>query len=86
MLLVAAAITSSAKAQENSKEPIISGKAGFRTFWMATSYWKNFKDDFALGQAGFLQAQSRSLTGFFVGGGYTVFSNVWSSNLSGKDR
>lgn len=67
-----------------SKRPI-QGSIGLRSFWMSTSYWENFKDDYALGQSAYLQLKTKSYKGFSVVGRYTVFGNVWSTNLLERD-
>ena len=66
------------------KKPI-QGTLGFRTYWMSTSYWEDFKGDFALGQSAFLRLETKEYNGFSLEGRYTVFGNLWSSDLSAKD-
>jgi len=68
----------------NDKFPI-SGEIGLRSFWMSTSYWEDFKGDFALGQSAYLQMKTASYKGFSIVGRYTVFGNVWSSDLLARD-
>jgi hypothetical protein len=64
---------------------IITGEVGLRSFWMSSSYWEDFKGDFALGQSAYLQLQTKSYKGFSAMGRYTVFGNVWSSDLLARD-
>jgi hypothetical protein len=52
---------------------------------MSTSYWEDFKNDFGLGQSAYLQLRTKEFKGFSVVGRYTVFANVWSSDLLERD-
>ncbi|MCC5938672.1 MAG: hypothetical protein JJU34_15430 [Lunatimonas sp.] len=63
----------------------IKGTLGLRSYWMSTGYWEDFKSDFALGQSAFLRLTTRELHGFSLVGRYTVFGNLWSSDLSAPD-
>jgi hypothetical protein len=70
----------------NKKAKIpISGEIGLRSFWMSTSYWEDFKGDFALGQSAYIQMKTASYKGFSFEGRYTVFGNIWSSDLLARD-
>ncbi|EKB51129.1 hypothetical protein [Cecembia lonarensis] len=69
----------------NKAKPPISGEIGLRSFWMSTSYWEDFKGDFALGQSAYLQLKTQSYKGFSAIGRYTVFGNAWSSDLLARD-
>ncbi|UJP65227.1 hypothetical protein [Mongoliitalea daihaiensis] len=72
--------------RENAKLDIpIEGMVGLRNYWMSTSYWEDFKGDFALGQSAFLRVNTKSYKGFSVAARYTVFANLWSSNLLDRD-
>ncbi|MCH6200343.1 hypothetical protein MMU07_12195 [Aquiflexum sp. LQ15W] len=69
-----------------SKKPaLIQGTVGLRAFWMSTSYWEEFKDDHALGQSAFIQLKTKDYKGFSLLGRYTVFGNITSSDLTGRD-
>jgi len=69
-----------------SKKPsFIQGTVGLRSFWMSTSYWEDFKDDYALGQSAFIQLRTKDYKGFSLVGRYTVFGNLASSELTGRD-
>ncbi len=70
--------------RNKSKNPI-QGTIGIRSFWMSTSYWEDFKGDFALGQSAYLQLKTKEYKGFSVIGRYSVFGNVWSSDLLERD-
>jgi hypothetical protein len=63
----------------------IQGTIGLRSYWMSTSYWAEFKDDFALGQSAFLQLKTKDFKGFSLVGRYTIFANMASSDLTGRD-
>lgn len=67
-----------------SKRPI-QGVLGLRNYWMSTSYWEDFKGDFALGQSVFLRVHTNTYKGFSVAGRYTVFANLMSSDLLDRD-
>jgi len=71
--------------KENTSDSWIKGTVGLRTFWMSTNYWEDFKNDFALGQSAYLQLRTKEFKGFSVVGRYTVFGNVWSSDLLERD-
>ena len=64
---------------------LVQGVVGLRSFWMSTSYWEDFKDDYALGQSAFLQLKTREFHGFSLVGRYAVIGNSWSSDLTGRD-
>lgn len=70
--------------RNKSKSPI-QGTIGLRSFWMSTSYWEDFKGDFALGQSAYLQLKTKEYKGFSIVGRYTVFGNMWSSDLLARD-
>lgn len=69
---------------KKSKSPI-QGTIGLRSFWMSTSYWEDFKNDYALGQSAYLQLKTKKYKGFSIVGRYTVFGNLWSSDLLERD-
>jgi N6-adenosine-specific RNA methylase IME4 len=75
------------KAQEKTfqKNKWIKGEIGLRTFWMSTQYQSNFKEDYALGQSYFLSTQTKSIHGFSVSGKFSLYGNLWSSNLLERD-
>ncbi|GHB35405.1 hypothetical protein [Mongoliitalea lutea] len=74
-------------AQEESSRPAspIQGTLGLRNYWMSTSYWEDFKGDFALGQSAFIRLNTQSYKGFSLATRYTVFANLWSSDLLDRD-
>lgn len=69
----------------NKSENFIQGTIGLRSYWMSTSYWEDFKGDFALGQSAYIQLKTKDFKGFSIIGRYTVFGNLWSSDLSARD-
>ncbi|MFD2202042.1 hypothetical protein [Shivajiella indica] len=71
--------------KQRAADSLVKGKIGLRTFWMSTNYWEDFKNDFALGQSAYLQLRTKEFKGFSVVGRYTVFGNVWSSDLLERD-
>jgi hypothetical protein len=83
-LLFQATAQESDSLRNKSKNPI-QGTIGLRSYWMSTSYWEDFKNDFALGQSAFLQLKTKAYKGFSVVGRYSVFGNIWSSDLLGRD-
>jgi hypothetical protein len=75
---------------QNSKEDIIkknliNGEVGLRTFFMSTNYKADYKEDFALGQSAYLSLKTTQYKGLSVKSRYTLFANVWSSNLTERD-
>lgn len=70
--------------RSKTKNPV-QGTLGFRSYWMSTSYWEDFKGDFALGQSAFLRLNTNEYKGFSLQGRYAVFGNVWSSDLTAKE-
>ena len=70
--------------RSKTKNPV-QGTLGFRSYWMSTSYWEDFKGDFALGQSAFLRLNTKEYKGFSLQGRYAVFGNVWSSDLTAKE-
>jgi hypothetical protein len=86
--LVLVSMSGQAQEQDSShaKTPsLIQGTVGLRSFWMSTSYWEDFKNDYALGQSAFLQLKTKEYKGFSIVGRYTVFGNLLSSDLTGRD-
>jgi hypothetical protein len=86
-LLFSGWVAYSQTSEDNVKEkaPFLEGSIGLRTFWMSTTHQDDFKNDFALGQALFLQSKTQTFKGFSLSGRYAFFGKVWSSDLSGRD-
>lgn len=79
-------LTSAQDTTNTSKSAVpVEGTVGLRTFWMSTSYFEDFKGDYALGQAAFLRLKTKDFKGFSLAARYTLFANVWSSNLLDRD-
>ena len=71
--------------KEKPSDSLIKGSVGLRTYWMSTNYWEDFKNDFALGQSAYFQMRTKEVKGFSLVGRYTVFGNLWSSDLLERD-
>ncbi|MFN3802157.1 hypothetical protein [Belliella pelovolcani] len=58
---------------------------GTRSFFMSTSYYNDFKDDFAWAQSAYAKVQTPKFKGFSFASRYAVFGNIVSSDLAARD-
>nr|MBI1229105.1 hypothetical protein [Cytophagales bacterium] len=59
--------------------------ASFRSYFMSTSYWEDYKGDHALGQMASVAVSTRLLHGFGIKAEYLGFLRVLSSDLTALD-
>lgn len=72
-------------AQQPEKKLDIKPDVHFRMFWMSTSYPGDYKDDYALGTRLTLGSKVTFAEHWDFKIGYSVFGNLWSSDLSVPD-
>ncbi|AFL82956.1 hypothetical protein Belba_0291 [Belliella baltica DSM 15883] len=58
---------------------------GTRSFFMSTSYYDDFKNDFAWAQSAYAKVQTPKFKGFSFAGRYAVFGKILSSDLIARD-
>ncbi|MDR7130435.1 hypothetical protein J2X69_002785 [Algoriphagus sp. 4150] len=71
--------------QQTERKLQISPDVHFRMYWMSTSYWDTYKDDYALGTSLNLGTKLNYIKHWELRVGYRVFANLLSSDLTALD-
>ncbi|GAB2612916.1 hypothetical protein [Belliella aquatica] len=58
---------------------------GTRSFFMSTTYYDDFKNDFSWAQSAFVKLETPAYKGFSISGRYAIFGKILSSDLVARD-